>query len=189
MTSVKLELRRKTIHLIGLGVPALYWLTDKQFTLLVIGSFLLGFAAFELYRWRRGFLSKGLNDFIQPTLRADERRGFGAHVYFAAGVFVALLVYSQTIAIAAVLILILGDGAAALVGAKWGKTRLTRGRTLKGTMALFFVAFLGALLVVAPGVALVGAMTAACVELLPMNDNLSIPIFAGLAMTTAAYFL
>lgn len=189
MPSVELELQRKAIHLIGLGVPALYWFTNKEFTLLVVGAFMFGFAAFELYRWRHGIPVKEAEEVTRPLMRPSEERGLGAHVYFACGVFIAILLYSQTIAVAAILMLILGDGAAALVGIKWGKIRLTERRTLGGSLALFLVAFLAALLVVSPKLALVGAIVAAYVELLPINDNLSIPIFAGLAMTFVAYLL
>ncbi len=189
MPSVELELQRKAIHLIGLGVPAIYWLTNKEFTLLVVGAFIIGFVAFELYRWRHGIPVKEAEEVARPLLRPSEKRGLGAHVYFACGAFATILLYSQTIAIVAILMLILGDGTAALVGIKWGKTRLRERRTLGGSLALFLVAFLTGLSVVSPKLALIGAIVAACVELLPLNDNLSIPIFAGLAMTLAAYFL
>lgn len=189
MPLAELELRRKAIHLIGLGVPALYWLTDKEFTLLVVGAFIIGFVAFELYRWRHGIPVKEAEAIARPLMRPSERRGLGGHVYFACGIFVALLLYSQAIAIAAILMLILGDGAAAVVGTKWGKTRLRERRTLEGTLALFLVAFLVGLPVLSPGLTLIGATAAVCTELLPINDNLSIPILAGLAMTLTAYLL
>lgn len=189
MPSVELELRRKAIHLIGLGVPAIYWLANREFTLLVVGAFMIVFVAFEFYRWRYGIPVKEAEEVARPLLRPSEERGLGAHVYFTCAAFVSILFYSQAIAIAAVLMLILGDGAAAIVGIKWGKTRLRERRTLGGSLALFLVAFLAGLLVVSPKLALIGAIVAACVELLPLNDNLSIPIFAGLAMSLAVYFL
>lgn len=203
MPSVELELQRKTIHLIGLGVPIIYWLTSRWITLLIVGVFLLGFAAFELYRWRHGIPLKEAKDFVNPVMRPSERNGLGAHVYFTAGIFVVLFLYSivtpalgalsygigGNIAIVAILMLVLGDGAAALVGMKLGKTRITWNRTLEGSLALFVVAFSVALLVVSPWVAVSGAIAAACAEYIPINDNLSIPILAGFAMALVACFL
>ncbi len=186
--SVKLELRRKMLHLVGLGVPILYWVTNREFTLFVVGAFIVGFVAFEFYRWKHGIPLKEAEEIARPLLRPSERRGLGAHVYFSCSAFVSILFYPQSIATTAIMMLILGDGAAALVGIKWGEVRLRERRTLEGSLALFLVAFLVGLLMLSPKLALVGASGAVSAEFLPINDNLSIPILAGLAMTLATYF-
>lgn len=43
--------------------------------------------------------------------------------------------------------------------------------------------------IVGGALAFTGAVVAGVIELLPINDNISIPFFSGLAMTAMRYFL
>jgi dolichol kinase len=189
MAGFKTEIRRKYIHLIGLTVPVLYWTTNyiipsfsKQVTLGFITFFLLLFMAFEFYRFRHG-IPKEADAIVKPLIRPEEKRGIGGHVFFAAGAFIAVLAYSRDIAIAALLISVFADGGAAVVGSRWGRYRLIGKKTIEGSLALFLIALAFAAWIVKPLLAaLVGALAATCVELIPINDNLMVPIFAGLAM-------
>jgi len=56
-------------------------------------------------------------------------------------------------------------------------------------LALVCVAFVVSVWFVGWAVALIGAVIAGLVELMPVDDNLSIPIFSGLAMAAMRYFL
>lgn len=193
----RMELRRKSIHLIGLAVPALYWLAGREVgwevgrevTLFFTGFFLCLFMAFELYRIKYGMPVKEVDVVARPLIRPQERRGLGGHVFFAAGAFVAVLAYTKEIAIAALLMSTLADGGAAVVGSRWGKHRLVGKKTLEGSMAFVLIAFALSIWLVEPALAVAGAVGAALVELLPINDNLTVPIVAGLAMHLARYFL
>ena len=63
-------------------------------------------------------------------------------------------------------------------------------KTLEGSLALFLIALAFAAWIVKPLLAaFVGAVAATCVELLPINDNLMVPISAGLAMQLMRYFI
>ena len=196
MARFRTELRRKYIHLIGLIVPALYWATNylipsysRQVTLGFIAFFLLLFMAFEFYRIRHGIPHKEADAIVKPLIRPQEKRGIGGHVFFAAGAFVAVLAYPREIAIAALLISVLADGGAAIVGSRWGRHKIIGKKTLEGSLVLFLIAFALAALLVGPLLAaFVGAIVATFVELLPINDNLMIPIAAGLAMHLVRYF-
>lgn len=196
MARYKTELRRKYIHLIGLIVPALYWATDylipsysRQVTLCFIAFWLLLFVAFEFYRIRHGIPHKEAEAIAKPLMRSQEKRGIGGHVFFAAGAFVAVLAYTKEIAIAALLMSVLADGGAAIVGSRWGRHKLIGKKTFEGSLTLFLIALALAAWLVKPLLAaFIGAVVAACVELLPVNDNLMIPIAAGLAMHLVRYF-
>jgi dolichol kinase len=85
--------------------------------------------------------------------------------------------------------MVLADGAAAIVGKSFGRRRLIGKKTLEGTLALICVAFVVSVWFVGWAVALIGAVIAGLVELMPVDDNLSIPIFLGLAMAAMRYFL
>jgi dolichol kinase len=196
MARFRKELRRKYIHLIGLAVPALYWTTNylippysRQVTLWFIAAFLLLFVAFEIYRIKHGIPHKKAEAIAKPLMRSHEKRGIGGHVFFAAGAFVAVLAYPLEIAIAALLISVLADGGAAVVGSRWGRHKLLGKKTIEGSLTMFLIALVLAALLVKPLLAaLMGAIVAAFVELFPVNDNLTIPIAAGLAMHLVKYF-
>jgi dolichol kinase len=196
MVGFKSEIRRKYIHLIGLTVPVLYWATNyivpsfsKQITLSFITFFLLLFTGFELYRLSHG-LPKEAYAIVKPMIRPQEMRGIGGHVYFAAGAFIAVLAYSREVAIAALLISVFADGGAAVFGSRWGRHRLIGRKTLEGSLALFLIALAVAAWIVRPVmVAFIGAVVATCVELIPINDNLMVPISSGLAMQLLGYFI
>jgi len=197
MARFRTELRRKYIHLIGLTVPVLYglvglgwgWRVGQEATLLFTAFFLLLFIAFEPYRIRHGIPVKKAADIAKPLMRSQEKRGIGGHIFFAAGAFIAVLAYPQEIAIAVILMSTLADGGAAVVGSRWGKHKLVGKKTIEGSLTLFLIALALAALLVKPLLAaFVGAIVAVFVELLPMNDNLTIPVAAGLAMYAVRYF-
>ncbi|MCS7131125.1 MAG: hypothetical protein NZ934_00110 [Hadesarchaea archaeon] len=179
-------------------MPLVYWITNKQVILLFLGTFLFLFLISELYRIKFG-IPKEADTYVRPLIRPRERRGVGAHVFFAAGAFVAALTYPKDIAIAAMFVAVIADGAAAVVGRRWGHHKLISKKTLEGTLTLFSVAIVTAMLTFIAGfrlplyssamLALAGAIAAACIELLPINDNLTVPIAAGLAMSCARYFI
>lgn len=198
MAALISEIYRKCIHLIGLVVPLIYWATNKQVILFLLGSFLFIFLISELYRIKFG-IPKEADVYIRPLIRPQERRGIGAHVFFAAGAFVAVLVYPKDIAIAAMFVAVIADGAAAVIGRRWGRHRLVGKKTLEGTLTLFSVAIVTNTSIFVAGfrlpfhtsamLSLAGATAAACIELLPLNDNLTIPIATGFAMSCARYFI
>jgi dolichol kinase len=188
MVSLANEIRRKGIHLIGLVVPLLYWAAGKFVTLCFIAFWMILFIAGEVYRLRRG-IPKEIEKVAAPMMRKHERRSMGGHVFFALGLFIAVFLYERDIAIAISLIMVLADGAAAIVGKRFGRIRLIGEKTLEGTLTLICVAFIVAIWFVGWAVALVGAVIAGLVELMPVDDNLSIPIFSGLAMAAMRYFL
>lgn len=182
------ELRRKGIHLIGLTVPTLYMFADKLVVLSFIAFWAIIFIAFEIYRFRRGIPKKAM-EVAKPLMRKYERRGVAAHVFLSLGLFLAVLLYAKDIAIATSLIIVLADGAAAVVGRYLGGHRLVCRKTLEGTLTLIAVAFVVSVWIVGAALAFTGAVVAGAVELLPINDNISIPFFSGLAMTAMRYFL
>ncbi len=89
------------------------------------------------------------------------------------------------------LILSLSDSTAALVGRKWGSISLL-GKSVQGTVTFLTVSITIALLV--PGIPRIEAITAAIfttvVELVPspVNDNLLIPMSAGITLSLMRLF-
>jgi len=180
------EVRRKGVHLIGLIVPLLYHAVGKFATLSFVAVWTTLFIAGEIYRLRRG-MPREVERIAAPMMRRRERKGVGGHVFFSLGLFTAVLFYDKDVVTAVALITVLADGAAAVVGVHVGRHRLLGKKTLEGTLALIGVAFITSLWFVGRVLALVGALVAGLVELLPVDDNLTLPVLSGLAMMAARY--
>ena len=80
--------------------------------------------------------------------------------------------------------MILGDMSAALVGKMWGRTKLLGKKSLEGSAACFVVCVLIALVKLNPVIAIIGALVATIVELIPfpIDDNLTVPLVSGAVM-------
>lgn len=109
-----------------------------------------------------------------------------APIYFALGISFSLLFLPEPIGYVAITVLTLGDGGAHILGIKFGKTPLpfNKGKNVEGTIFGFMFAFLGAMLFVAPLIALIAAALGMLVEGIPspINDNFTIPFIVGLLL-------
>lgn len=126
--------------------------------------------------------------FFGQLAGAKEEEGPNASFFYAISLLVAVLLYSPRIAMGSITSLAIGDPVAAIIGTMFGKRRIF-GKSLEGALANALVSFgLIVIFVRSPFVAAVGAVTGALVEMIPIpkvDDNLSVPIAAGLAMTIA----
>ena len=144
------------------------------------------------------FLLPGANRvlmrWLKPLLRESERRRITGATYIALSSLVAFLLFDKPVAIAALFFLSLGDPLAALVGTHMGSMfglRRFYGKSPVGTLAFLTVALTAAGVLSASGVVpfhwglVAGAAIAAIVELVPLmvDDNVSIPLVSGAAMT------
>ena len=180
------ELRRKSIHLLGLVVPILYFFTSWDLAIIGVGGLVtLAFAAELLKGLVPTFRAIFLRIF-SPILRSQERRGgLTGATYFLIGSFLCILLFDKTLAIVCLCFLTLGDLCAALIGKQWGRIKLFSRKSLEGSLACFVVCTAAALLIgLHPIVAITGAIVATVIELLPIgvDDNVTIPLISGLAM-------
>ncbi len=107
-------------------------------------------------------------------------------IFFVIGALIAVLLYEKTIASAAIIILALGDSFSTLVGKPFGKTKHIHNpkKSVEGSVAGFVVAFAGAMFIVFPKTAFIGALFGMVVESFdsPIDDNFTIPIVCGALM-------
>ena len=179
------ELRRKSIHLLGLVVPIFYSFASRDTTLVFVG--LLTAVAFgvEILKvlipsFRQVFLR-----IFSPMLRSHERNGgITGATYYLVGSLLCIVLFDKTLAIVCLCFLTLGDLFAAIIGKRWGRIRIFSGKTLEGSLACFVVCAAIALFKLHPAVAITGAVVATLIELLPtgLNDNISMPLISGLVM-------
>jgi dolichol kinase/phosphoserine phosphatase len=178
---------RKTVHASSILIPLiLIDLIGKQVVIKLI------FLATCLYIIAETFrvLGKTFPIFTWFTLLnitdSEASEFVDAPIFFALGISIPLVFFPEDIAFASIAVLALGDSVAAIVGILIGKHSLPflRQKSIEGTIFGFISAYLGAFLFLDPWTAFVAAAIGTTVEALPspFNDNLIIPIAAGLAV-------
>ncbi len=191
------ELWRKGTHMFALVIPGGYYLLglDKTERLSVMIPITAAVILGDISRLRQwGIWRNGLEKLFGRMVRPHEQKGdFTGAVYILTTVCFTVAMFAKPVAVAAIAFIIVGDTFAALVGRKFGRHRFFNGKSLEGSAACLvgtlIVAFLAPEL--ALPVAVIGAVTAAVVEALPLgiDDNVTVPILSGLVMTLAARFL
>ena len=180
------ELRRKSIHLLGLVVPILYFFTSRDLIIVGVGALLTLALAAELLKGVVPGVRVIFLRIFSPILRSQEQKGgLTGATYFLIGSFLCILLFDKTLAIVCLCFLTLGDLCAALIGKQWGRIKLFSRKSLEGSLACFVVCTAAALLIgLHPVVAIAGALVATLIELLPVgvDDNVTIPLISGLAM-------
>jgi dolichol kinase len=156
----------------------------------VVAIFIIALAAVytlsELYRLE-GRSIPLISNITRHAASQTELFGFAAApLYFAFGIATTLILFPQQAASGAIAMFCLGDSTASLFGGTISTSLpFNKGKTWEGSVAGFFFAFLGGCLFLPPIYALIGAVIAMTVEVLPlpMNDNVLIPIVTGAALS------
>jgi dolichol kinase len=182
----KVEMTRKIVHMATLVVPVGYALSSEERVLTFLIPFFLCFLSVDLLRHLHpGLASVFRKYFFGRVLREKEKLGLMGSTYFLFSTILTILLFPKPIAIASLLILILSDTAAALVGKGIGRVSFF-GKTLEGSLAFLFSSLL--IVWLYPHLnrfwGSAAAAAAAWVEILPirLNDNLTIPLVAGAIM-------
>lgn len=183
---------RKLFHLLGgLGLLGLWFLLGRRGALLAYGALLAGALLFDLARLLSPAFASWCAARLGAFLRRREAGRLSGMPTYVLGVALSLALYPEPAAVAAVVFLAFGDVAATGVGERWGRRRVGD-KSLEGAAAFFAAAFLAGLAVRGllggppAHVLAAGAWCAALLELLMprwANDNLLIPLAAGLFMT------
>jgi dolichol kinase len=180
------EIKRKIVHLATLVIPVGYALTSEETVILFLVPFFLALLLVDLLRhFHSGMASLFKKYFFEKVLREEEKPTFMGSTYFIFSTILTILLFPKSIAIASILILILSDTAAAVIG-KWiGRIKIF-GKTIEGSMAFLLTSLL--IVWIYPHLdrfsGSLAALGATLIEVLPIkvNDNLTIPLVAGAIM-------
>ena len=181
---------RRLFHLTaGSSIPiAGIFAPDREF-LVALAVLAAGSVALDLSRFGIGPLNRVYMRWMAPLLKGEEvSRMTGATHMLVASCF-AFWLFGKEVAVPVMFYLSLGDPVAAVVGRRMPGPRLA-GKSPGGTVAFAITGSLVAALLVLSGAIgyhwglWAGAGIAAVVELagVPPDDNLSIPLIAGVAM-------
>ena len=151
--------------------------------LIAMGSALLMVLLFEWVRLTKPQLNLLFFRVLSPLVSAGEERKVVSSVWYLLGVFTVVGLFPREIALPSVLVMALADPAASYVGRRWGNTPLGTG-TVTGSVTFVVTGTLVLLPYVEIAPALATAVVTAAVEALPwrLNDNLTIPVSAGLTL-------
>ncbi len=187
------ETRRKAVHgLLGIPVATFVFFAPRAFAV-YFGASLIVIISVISAMIRSGIHVPLISEILTAFERKKDMREFPLKgtIFFLIGSFITMLLYEKTIASAAIIILALGDSLSTLIGKPFGITKHAHNaeKSVEGSVAGFFAAFIGALFLVSPKVALVGALSGMIVESvdlklfgIPIDDNFSIPIICGAVM-------
>jgi len=188
------DILRKVIHIGGFAVPlTCFHLSNVRFVFAALFLVTITYAMSEIAR------TKGTNFPIFSTITRkaavsdpETNHFVTGPISFATAILLTLLVFPVTIAYASIAVLTLGDGFACIFGKIFGKTPLffNTEKKLEGTICGFTCAFLGATLFMSPLKALVAAAAGMLAECLPspVDDNLVVPLTAGVALVMFIQF-
>lgn len=192
------EARRKAIHLCFLVLPldllheVLPWPRGrKQFELLFI-ALTAGAVALDLLRLHEDRVRRFFRQFLGELIREHERFSLLGSTYLLLASLLAIEIFSQPVAAAALGFTVLGDAMGALVGRGWGRHRVFN-KSLEGAAGCFlaclaWAGYVSAVSSLTLPVLVAGALAATLVEILPipLDDNLGITLAAGYTMKLMA---
>ena len=187
------EYFRKIIHIFNLVIPFTYlFVLESRFQVLRILVPLTLFAiVIEYLRVRSVVVKKIFNNFLKSMLRIHEIDGkFTGATWVFIGSTLTIAIFPKEIAVISLVYMSLGDTIAGLVGRKFGKMKFYN-KTIEGSLAGLIVCLLSGYLVqltLPLVIVFSGAFAAMFIELLPIpiDDNLSVPLFAGTIMVIAS---
>jgi len=175
----------------GLFILFLGVLYGRYTVMMSMLACLLSYGLYEYLHWSRHedvpFITKTLRLLGSPE--EVEERPFPSPIYASLGILFTSAFFTPQIANAAISVLALGDGFAALAGRIAGRNPLpVNGRkTIEGSLTGFFIGAVGCQLFLPIKLALIGSFAGMLIEALPLplNDNLTVPIFSAICMTLA----
>lgn len=188
------EAQRKALHLAFIVLPLLLlfeplpWPRGKGEWRWALIALALVAIVVDVVRIHERRVRRFFTRFVGELLREHERFNLLGSTYLLIAALLAVEIFPQRVAAAALGFTILGDGIAALVGRGWGRRRFFK-KSLEGSAGclvacLAWAAFLASSGLLPWSVVLTGAVVASLVELLPipLDDNLGVTLFAGYAM-------
>jgi len=189
------EFLREAIHLGGFLTALLCaYMVDRRIIALLILLITVLFIASEVMRLRGGRAIPILKDVTLRAAGETEVQGFVLPpVFFALGIILSLTLFQPSVSFVSIAVLTLGDGSASIFGKRFGRRVLpyNKGKTVEGALCGFLSAFCGASVFVGPLEALVASLIGTLFETLPspIDDNVTVPLSSGAALTILQGFV
>jgi len=178
---MKAEIRRQFIHfLFGSTIIALLVTQGTMTTLRILMTLTLTGIALA-FAIKKGIRIPGANLVVERVERENEKHAPGkAAIMFLTGAIGTIVIFQRPeIILGAMIVAVYGDAASTIIGTRFGRHKIAGKKTLEGTIggiaaSLVFLSFLYPL-PTAAAAATIGMLA----ELLPIDDNFTIPAAAG----------
>ena len=189
--SYKNEILRKLIHLFDSVIPLSLFYISREDLLFILTPITIIFIILDFARHHISFLGKIYSTFFNIVTREIEQKRnnvTGASYYLLGCLIVVYFFQDINIIISSLLIMSISDSFAALIGVKYGKTKIYGKKSLEGSFS-FFVSTIIILYMFMNDLSsfeyIYISLLITSVELFSfhkINDNLTIPVFAALAL-------
>ncbi|MFH0954676.1 MAG: diacylglycerol/polyprenol kinase family protein [Candidatus Micrarchaeota archaeon] len=179
------EIKRQGIHFLMGNFGILFFLAAGKIFTVAVGLLLLLFGYAVALSLQKGKKVPFADEILKHVERNHEQHLPGkAALLFLAGYILTIAIFTNPWAtLAGIIVLTYGDSVATLVGKYFGSFKLITNRTLEGTLAgiVFSMGMLSLFPAIYPfAIAFAIATVGMLAEYLPLDDNLGIPIIAGL---------
>jgi len=184
--SWKGELCRKGIHLTSLSIPIGFFILNSVVVKVILVAAAAFSLIFDLTRiFGNGFLKRYLDMVFGFIMRPREEKRLSGSTTILTAALAVYLIFDLSIAAASMIIIVIGDTAAAIIGRRYGRIKF-KNKSLEGSLAFIIFSSLGVYLVpnLSFQIGLFGAVIGAVIEALPIaiDDNITVPLIAGGAM-------
>lgn len=195
------ELKRKALHVGALVIPVGIVALGRPTAMAVLVPLAAFAVACDVARLRVRWVHRFIRWAFAPIMRPEEQPPFGGPIVLNGATWMCVsaalcaVLFPETVAAASLAMLMVGDGAAAVVGRRFGRTRYPFSeKSVEGSLAFVVLGFVAAVPFGVAGepalgfpVLLAGVLAAAAIEALPLpiNDNVRVPLVAGAAMLLA----
>lgn len=179
------EAKRKISHWFILLVPFFYiFFLSRETILLLLAVAMTVVIVFELLRLKNEKLNQKLLKIFDGIYRETEIKKVSTLIFTLSGIFFTVLFFEKEIALLAIFFLTFGDGFAALAGEKYGKRKILGKKSLAGVIVnLLTCLFIGIIFSFFTDIKFsqifFGSLAATVIEILPVKDNLLIPIISA----------
>jgi dolichol kinase len=176
------EIKRQAFHLVsGTFLGLLVLVVDKQTALALLAvAIIVGVYISQLFVKKKRIPLVGW--FVDRFEREGALPGNGLLTAVMGG-FIALAFFDSFIVFISLLLLAYVDSFSTVIGKSIGKTRILGKKTLEGAIGGFVAGFFIAAMFLPMEIAALAAIVATIVEVLPLDDNISIPPLVGAALT------
>lgn len=178
------ELVRQSLHFLFGLLMCVILLVFGKIMLFIFAFFCLALAVIASFFAAKKILPPPFSKVLElAQRRKEEELPFAGAMFFLLGTMALAIFFPEKAVLGGLLVLSIGDAASTLFGKKFGRTKITDRHTLEGSIAGAAASIVGLLVFFTPTQAIFGAIFGMLSELLSLEDNFTIPIAAGLAIT------
>jgi dolichol kinase len=174
----RLEFKRQMIHLLnGIAITAAVYFLKPVYGLWILVPLILALFLLHAVPKMKPDLTIANHLMYHFERRKDIREfPFKGAIFYGYGIMFPIILLDTNYACAVIIILSVGDSVSNLVGRRFGRIRILD-KSLEGTLAFFFSAWLVASVFVDPTYAAVMGLVASVIELFSFaDDNVTIPL-------------